>query len=122
MYLIQFFCRPKLDLRQYNMAIQSNGSTCCPLNLYPLSGYPSGHCLMASEFYPGQLIFMYMQVVKKVKLHHWISQYTYYDQKQFFSPLPLLKAEIFSVGGVWIFSRMIQCCANKPASLNNANN
>ena len=51
-----------------------NGSTCCPLNLYPLPRYPSGHYLMASEFYSGQLIFMSNlprgQVVKKVKLHH----------------------------------------------------
>ena len=35
-----------------------NGSTCRPLNLYPLPRYPSGHCLIASEFYSGQLIFM----------------------------------------------------------------
>ena len=44
-------------------------SICSPLNLYPLPRYPSDHCLMASEFYSGQLIFMSnLLLSKKVKL------------------------------------------------------
>ena len=70
------FCGPKLDLRQYNIAIyRAVGERVDMLSpLYPLPRYPSGHCLMGSEFYSGQLIFMsnfpWRQVVKKVKLHH----------------------------------------------------
>jgi hypothetical protein len=33
-----------------------------------------------------------------------------------FSPLPFPDGRNFLCGGVWIFSRTIQCCANKPAS------
>jgi hypothetical protein len=54
------FCGLKLDLRQYNIAIyRAVGERVDMLSpLYPLPRYPSGHCLMGSEFYSGQLIFM----------------------------------------------------------------
>jgi hypothetical protein len=101
MYLISnfVFCGPKLDLRKKkhgHIEQWENGSTCCPLNIYPLPRYPSGHCLMASEFYLGQLIFMtnlpWWQVVKKVKLHHCKSspQLTYDSVGKLYSMLVYL--------------------------------
>jgi hypothetical protein len=65
--------RIKLGIFKFSYIEQwENESTCCPLNLYPLPRYPSGHCLMASEFYSGQLIFMinfpWGPVVKKSKV------------------------------------------------------